>query len=58
MKNNVVIEITYYVSVLRIIGMVFNRGHYRADGEEFLSRKLSTGNYYDLDSIQIYILSI
>ncbi len=35
MKNNVVIEITYNVSVLRIIGVVFYRGHYRADGEEF-----------------------
>ncbi len=35
MKNNVVIEITYYVSDLRIIGLFFDRGHYRKDGEEF-----------------------
>ncbi len=39
MKNNVVIEITYYVSDLRIVGLFFNRGHFGKDGEEFLSRK-------------------
>jgi len=35
MKNNVVIEITYYVSDLRIIGLFFDRWYYRKDGEEF-----------------------
>ena len=45
MKNNVVIEITYYVSDLRIIGVIFNRGNNRTDDEEFLSRKLSIGHY-------------
>lgn len=37
MKNNVVIEITFSVSVLRIIGLLFNRGLYRTDSEGFLS---------------------
>ncbi len=40
MKNNVVIEITYNVSVLRIIVVLFIRGHYRTDGEGFFESKI------------------
>ncbi|BCC29265.1 hypothetical protein BCM0100_1991 [Bacillus cereus] len=40
MKNNVVIEITYYVSDLRIIGVIFNRGNNRTDDEEFFEQEI------------------
>ncbi len=40
MKNNMVIEITYYVSDLRIIGVIFNRGNNRTDDEEFFGQEI------------------